>query len=88
MSSEQRIVLEEIDAHYLTPMIMKGRVGLHPIMTILVLLTGALLLGAAGALLAVPIAAGIRVFELDAIGVASRPITEIAGLAQVRAASS
>jgi predicted PurR-regulated permease PerM len=57
-------VLSQVEEHVLAPKIMKSQVGLSPLVTILALLAGAGMMGAVGALLAVPLAAGVRVLIL------------------------
>ncbi len=49
------IAVQQIDNWILTPRIMKGRLGLHPAVTILSVLIGAELFGFLGATLAVPV---------------------------------
>ena len=49
------VLVQQLDNWFLTPKIMKGRIGLHPVVTILAVLVGADLLGLWGAALAVPI---------------------------------
>ncbi len=56
------LLLAQTDSSYLTPRIMKSSVGLSPLATVLALLVGASLLGAVGALLAIPLAAALQVF--------------------------
>lgn len=53
--------VNQLEAVFLAPRIVGGRVGLHPIVTIFALLSGGHLFGIAGVLLAVPIAATLRV---------------------------
>ncbi|NMB44953.1 MAG: AI-2E family transporter [Firmicutes bacterium] len=55
------IVVNQLEAVILSPHIIGGRVGLHPVVTIFALLAGGHLFGVAGVLLAVPIAATLRV---------------------------
>lgn len=61
------IVLAIVESNVLSPKIMQDQVGLSPLTTILALASGAALLGAVGALLAVPVAAALRVFYFDVI---------------------
>ncbi|MBW3622418.1 MAG: AI-2E family transporter [Armatimonadetes bacterium] len=56
------IVLSQVEGNWLAPRIMQSSVGLSPLTSILVLLSGAALLGVVGALISVPLAAGFRVF--------------------------
>ncbi len=53
--------IQEAEAHIVVPRVMRASVGLNPLLTIIALLVGAKLLGAAGALLAVPVAAALQV---------------------------
>jgi len=54
-------MIQEAEAHIVVPRVMRASVGLSPLLTILALVTGARLLGAMGALLAVPVAAALQV---------------------------
>jgi len=56
------IAVQQLENHILVPKIMQKAVGLSPIIVILAILIGYKLLGFGGAILAVPIAAGISVF--------------------------
>jgi len=49
------ILIQQLESHILVPLIMKKSIGLHPIMIILAILTGAKLGGIVGIILAVPI---------------------------------
>jgi predicted PurR-regulated permease PerM len=55
------VTVNQIEAVILSPRIVGGRVGLHPVVTIFALLAGGHLFGVAGVLLAVPVAATLRV---------------------------
>lgn len=59
------IVVQQLENHILVPQIMKKAVGLSPVIIIIAVVTGAKLLGVAGALLAIPIAAVISVIAQD-----------------------
>jgi predicted PurR-regulated permease PerM len=61
------IILAVVESNVLAPRIMQGQVGLSPLTTILALASGAALLGAVGALLAVPVAAALRVFYYEVV---------------------
>ncbi|HEX2951870.1 MAG TPA: AI-2E family transporter [Armatimonadota bacterium] len=61
------ILLSQFENYVLAPKIMEKNVGLHPVSTILALLTGGSLLGLVGALLAIPLAAGLRIIMLEAV---------------------
>jgi len=51
----------------ITPRILGGHVGLHPILSIVALLAGNVLLGIIGMILAVPVAASIQVVVLTLV---------------------
>lgn len=53
------IFIQQVENHVIVPQIMRRAVGLNPVAVILALLVGAKLGGVIGALLAVPVAAGI-----------------------------
>ena len=59
---------QSIDAAFLTPTLVGGRVGLHPVWIIFALMTGGTLFGFTGVLLAVPTAAMIGVLVRFSIG--------------------
>lgn len=56
------ILVQQLEGHILVPKIMQKTVGLSPIIVIVAILIGAKLLGVGGAMLAVPVAAGVQVF--------------------------
>lgn len=56
------ILVQQLENQILVPKIMQKAIGLSPIIVILAILTGSKLLGTAGAILAIPVAAGIQVF--------------------------
>lgn len=55
------VIVQQIDTSYITPKIIEGRVGLHPVTTILAVLAGGEFFGILGMLLAVPVAAIIKI---------------------------
>ncbi|SFH35812.1 protein of unknown function DUF20, partial [Desulfotomaculum arcticum] len=55
------IIIQQLEASVISPKILGGRVGLHPLFVILVLLAGGQLYGLTGLILAVPVAAILRV---------------------------
>lgn len=55
------IVINQLEGHVISPVIVSGRVGLSPLVVILALLTGGELFGLPGLLIAVPIAGIIKV---------------------------
>ncbi len=54
-------IIHQIESNFISPKIMGDKVGLHPLVVILSLLAGGELYGLAGMLLAVPVAAVLRV---------------------------
>lgn len=61
------VVIQQVESHIITPQVMKKAVGLNPIVIILVLLIGAKIGGALGAILSVPITTAISVFVEDLV---------------------
>lgn len=61
------VALAIVESNILAPKIMQKQVGLSPLTTILALAGGAALLGLVGAVLAVPIAAALRVLYFEAV---------------------
>jgi predicted PurR-regulated permease PerM len=59
------VIIQQLENHILVPQIMRKAVGLSPVIIIIAVVTGAKLLGIAGALIAIPIAASISVIALD-----------------------
>lgn len=53
--------IQQAEANFVVPRVMRASVGLSPLLTIIALVIGAKLLGAVGALLAVPVAAALQV---------------------------
>lgn len=53
--------IQQAEANFIVPRVMRRSVGLSPLLTITALVVGAKLLGMAGALLAVPVAAALQV---------------------------
>ena len=54
------LLVQQIDNHLLAPKIVGDSVGLHPVITMVVLLVGADIGGIVGMLLAVPVAATVK----------------------------
>ncbi len=50
------IIIQQIESHFLVPIVMKKTVGLHPVVVVISLLAGAQIAGFIGVLLAVPVA--------------------------------
>lgn len=61
------VVIQQVEASIISPKILGGRVGLHPLFVILVLLAGGQLFGLTGLILAVPVAAVLRVVYIFAM---------------------
>lgn len=59
------ILVQQLESHVIAPQVMKKAVGLSPITVILVLLIGAKLYGALGAILAIPVATTVSLFVGD-----------------------
>lgn len=57
------IIIQQIDNGFISPKIIEGRVGLHPVTTILAILIGGEFFGIIGMLISVPIAAIIKVIS-------------------------
>ena len=57
-----------VEGNFLTPKLVGGRIGLHPVWVIFALLAGATLFGFVGVLLAVPLAAAIGVLVRFGVG--------------------
>ena len=55
------IIVQQIDNNFISPKIIEGRVGLHPVTTIMVILAGGQFFGILGMLLAVPVAAILKI---------------------------
>ncbi|MDH4358967.1 MAG: AI-2E family transporter [Candidatus Berkelbacteria bacterium] len=56
------VLVQQLENNILVPKVMGRAVGLSPVVVIVAILVGAKLLGLGGAILAVPVAAGIQVF--------------------------
>jgi len=59
------VVVQQLEAHILVPLIMSKSVGLNPVLVILAILVGGSLGGIVGALIAVPLVSGASVFVVD-----------------------
>lgn len=59
------LVIQQLEHHIFTPLIMKKAVGLDPVVVIVALITGASLLGVLGMLIAIPFATALNVFVND-----------------------
>ncbi len=61
------LVIQQVESSIISPKILGDRVGLHPLLVILVLLAGGQLFGLTGLILSVPVAAVLRVVIIFAI---------------------
>ena len=55
------LVVQQVDNIYLSPRIMEGKLGLHPVTTILAVIIGGKLFGMLGLLLSVPLVAMLKI---------------------------
>jgi predicted PurR-regulated permease PerM len=55
------VVVQQLDNAFISPKIIEGKLGLHPVTTILAVLAGGEFFGIAGMFVAVPIVAVIKV---------------------------
>jgi len=55
------VVIQQIESNIITPRLMGDRVGMHPLMMVFVLLAGGELMGIWGMLIAVPLAASLKI---------------------------
>ena len=60
-------VIQQMESHLIVPQVMKKAVGLNPLVVILAIAVGSRLLGFAGALLAVPLAAVLQIIVTEII---------------------
>jgi predicted PurR-regulated permease PerM len=61
------VVVQQVQAHYVVPGVMKRAVGLSPILAIFSLLVGGALMGIIGVLLAIPVAAALQVVAQEVV---------------------
>ncbi|MEG1537957.1 MAG: AI-2E family transporter [Clostridiales bacterium] len=54
------LIIQQLEGLVITPLIMGDRIGMHPLITIFVVLIGGYLCGVLGAILAVPVAASLN----------------------------
>ena len=66
------LVIQQVEAHTLVPLVMRQAVGLQPLVIVLSLATGAAVGGVGGALIAVPIAFATQVVIVRAVAPAVR----------------
>lgn len=55
------VIIQQVEANILSPKVLGGSIGLHPVFTILVLLAGGQVYGIPGMLLALPVTAVLRI---------------------------
>lgn len=55
------LIIQQTEGNFIVPRVMRSAVGLSPLLTILALFIGGTLIGIAGALLAIPVAAALQV---------------------------
>jgi len=60
-------LVQVVESYLITPRVVGGKVGLHPIVYIIALIVGAKLFGLLGMLVAIPAAAMIKVLLGDAV---------------------
>jgi predicted PurR-regulated permease PerM len=56
------LILQQIDGNFMTPLIMRKVTGIHTLIVMIVILLGASLAGALGALIALPVVSVISIF--------------------------
>ena len=61
------VAIQMIEGNVLVPRVMKGSVGLSPLLVVLAVLVGATVLGPAGGIIAIPIAAALQVLIHDLV---------------------
>ncbi len=61
------LIVQQLENHLIVPQVMKRAVGLNPLIVILAIAIGSRLLGIAGALLAVPMAAVVQIIASEII---------------------
>lgn len=66
------LIVQQLENHIIAPQVMKKAVGLSPITVILVLLIGAKIGGAMGAILAIPVGTALSLFVKDFINARNR----------------
>lgn len=55
------VIIQQVESNIITPRIMGGKLGMHPLLIVFALLAGGKLMGIWGMLLAVPLAAALKV---------------------------
>ena len=72
------VIIQQVEGSVIVPKLMQKAVGLHPIVSITVLLIGFKLGGVVGALLAIPVATAVGVFLGDIFGERKAAMKEVA----------
>lgn len=61
------VVMQQMENHFIVPAVMRRAIGVHPILSITAMLTGAKLFGFVGILLAIPVVTAISVWVGDVV---------------------
>src|SRR3954454_10686153 len=61
------IAIQLLEGNILVPRVMKGSVGLSPLLVVLAVLIGATVLGPVGGIIAIPVAAALQVFIMNLV---------------------
>ena len=80
------VVLQQIEGNFLVPRVMQNAVGMSPLTVILAVLTGTVLLGPFGAVLAIPVGATVQVLVQDLLR--TRELTTDSGATGQRVAAA
>ena len=70
------VILQQIESNILVPIVMRGQAHVSPLLTLIALLAGERIGGLVGALVAIPLVAGLRIFVLEVVAPAIRTWTE------------
>lgn len=68
------VIVQQIDNNFISPKIIEGKLGIHPVITILAVFIGSEFFGIRGMLLAVPIYAILRGFVLRVVDLSTKNI--------------
>ncbi len=61
------LLIQMLEGNVMVPRVMKGTIGLSPLLVVLAVLTGLTIVGPAGGIIAIPIAAAIQVLITDVV---------------------
>jgi predicted PurR-regulated permease PerM len=61
------VVLQQVESNIIVPNIMRGQAEVSPVLTILAIIAGERIGGVIGALIAIPLAAALRVFVVEVV---------------------